>query len=215
MVSTGTTGTSTTGTGGRRGPGRPGNDLESVLAVAVEVFNERGYDGTSMDHLARRLGITKSAIYHHVRSKEELLGLALERAHAGLLAVAEQVRALDAPAVTRLERLVHDSVLELVRQFPYVTLLLRARGTTEVERRALARRRALDRLAAQLVDEAIADGDIRSDIDSAVAARMLFGLVNSLTEWYRPRPGDTGAEIARAVTTVAIEGLRTRPAAPN
>ena len=51
--------------------GRPGYDLESLLAVAVGVFNERGYDGTSMEDLSRRLGIGKSAIYHHVESKED------------------------------------------------------------------------------------------------------------------------------------------------
>ena len=34
--------------------GRPGYDLESLLAVAVTVFNERGYDGTSMEDLSRR-----------------------------------------------------------------------------------------------------------------------------------------------------------------
>ena len=53
--------------------GRPGYDLEAVLQVAVEVFNERGYDGASMEDLSRRLGIAKSGIYHHVSGKEELL----------------------------------------------------------------------------------------------------------------------------------------------
>lgn len=46
--------------------GRPGYDLDSLLRVAVAAFNERGYDGTSMEDLAARLGISKSAIYHHV-----------------------------------------------------------------------------------------------------------------------------------------------------
>ena len=41
---------------GRR-RGRPGYDLASVLAVAVELFNEKGYEGTSMRDLAARLGI--------------------------------------------------------------------------------------------------------------------------------------------------------------
>ncbi len=45
---------------GRRRRGRPGYDLASVLAVAVELFNERGYDGTSMRDLAARLGIAKN-----------------------------------------------------------------------------------------------------------------------------------------------------------
>ena len=53
--------------------GRPGYDLDTLLSVAVLVFNERGYEGTSMEDLAGRLGITKSAIYHHVSINEELL----------------------------------------------------------------------------------------------------------------------------------------------
>src|ERR1700712_4569849 len=70
--------------------GRPGHSLDSLLAVAVAVFNERGYEATSMDELAGRLGITKSAIYHHVPSKGELLRIALDRALDGLFAVTEE-----------------------------------------------------------------------------------------------------------------------------
>jgi AcrR family transcriptional regulator len=191
--------------------GRPGYDVASLLAVAVEVFNERGYDGTSMEDLARRLGIAKATIYHHVAGKEELLRLALDRALEGWSQVADRARALDAPATERLEYLVRGTVEVLQAELPYVTLLLRVRGNTEVERDALNRRRAFDRFVADLVAQAQRDGDIRPDIDSAVTARLLFGLVNSLVEWYRPRRGDAaGASLADAVCAVAFDGLRER-----
>ena len=99
--------------------------------MAVEIFNERGYDGTSMRDLSARLGIAKSAIYHHVAGKEELLSLALDRALTGLSAVADRARVLDAPAIERLEYLVRGSVEVLEAELPYVTLLLRVRGNTE------------------------------------------------------------------------------------
>ena len=63
---------------------------ESLLAVAVEVFNERGYDGTSMEHLSRAAGISKSSIYHHVRGKEDLLHRAVGRALDGLFGILEE-----------------------------------------------------------------------------------------------------------------------------
>jgi AcrR family transcriptional regulator len=187
--------------------GRPGYDLESLLAVAVTVFNERGYDGTSMDDLSRRLGISKSSIYYHVHSKEELLRLALDRGLDGLFAVAAEVEQEQAPAIERLERLVRGSVAVLADRLPYVTLLLRARGNSATERRALARRRQFDEIVADLVKEAEQDGDIRPDVDPAVTARLLFGMVNSLVEWYRPR-GTPG--LADAVCAVAFDGLRIR-----
>ncbi|MFC7571198.1 TetR/AcrR family transcriptional regulator [Klenkia terrae] len=112
--------------------GRPGHSLDSLLDVAVAVFNERGYEATSMDVLADRLGVTKSAIYHHVRSKVELLELALDRALDGLFAVLASTG--EGPAVDRLEQVVRGSVGVLVAELPFVTLLLRVRGNSPSRR---------------------------------------------------------------------------------
>jgi AcrR family transcriptional regulator len=193
--------------------GRPGYDLESLLAVAVAVFNERGYDGTSMEDLSHRLGISKSSIYYHVDSKADLLALALDRALDGLFCVADEVKASGEPAIVRLERLVRGSVQVLADRLPYVTLLLRAHGNTSTEREALARRREFDQIVADLVAEAEQDGDIRPDVDPAITARLLFGMVNSLVEWYRPgRRATSATELADAVCAVAFDGLRIRRA---
>jgi AcrR family transcriptional regulator len=196
----------TTATPPRRG--RPGYDLPALLARSVTVFNERGFDGTSMEDLSQGLGISKAAIYHHVRGKDALLGLALDHALVGLEAAAEEVRALDGPAVDRLEVLVRRSVEVLVDRLPYVTLLLRVRGNSTVERRALARRRQLDQLVADLVKEAVSEGDLQPDIDPALTARLLFGMVNSLTEWLKPKGKHNVDELVHAVSVVAFVGLR-------
>jgi AcrR family transcriptional regulator len=190
--------------------GRPGHDLESVLGGAVKVFNERGYDGTSMEDLSRELGITKSAIYHHVASKEELLRLATGRALDGLFAVLDEISALDAPAIARLEELTRRSVLLLVAELPFVTLLLRVRGNTTVERQALARRRSFDAAVADLVTQARDEGDLRPDVDPVLVARLLYGMINSVVEWYRPRGGRPG-ELADSIVAVAFDGLRVKP----
>lgn len=190
--------------------GRPGYDLDSLLSVAARVFNERGYDGTSMEDLSRKLGITKSAIYHHVPSKQELLRLAVNRALDGLFARVAELDGLDGPAIERLEHLVRGSVRVLTDQLPFVTLLLRVRGNTEVERAALARRREFDHIVAELAGQAVAEGDLRTDIEPATTARLLFGMVNSLIEWYKPRGDISGEALADAVAAVAFDGLRTR-----
>lgn len=196
--------------------GRPGYDLESLLAVAVAVFNERGYDGTSMGELSERLGIAKSSIYYHVQSKEDLLRLALDRALEGLFSLVAQVQASEEPAIGKLEQLVRGSVTVLTERLPYVTLLLRARGNTGTEREALARRRQLDQIVAGLVRRGQADGDIRPDVDPAVTARLLFGMVSSIGEWYRPARRQADDPLADAVRAMALDGLRVRrPSAPS
>jgi AcrR family transcriptional regulator len=191
---------------GRRG--RPGHDLESILRTAVRLFTERGYDATSMEDLSRALGIGKSAIYHHVPAKEELLRLATDRALDGLFEVAASVQTSPGRAIERLERLVRGSVAVLAAELPFVTLLLRVHGNTAAERDALARRREFDQFTASLVKQAVADGDLRPDIDPAVTARLLFGLVNSVTEWYRPGHAATDTDLADAICKLAFDGLR-------
>ena len=66
---------------------------ETLLSVAVQVFNERGYDGTSMEHLSKAAGISKSSIYHHVAGKEELLRRAVSRALDGLFGILDEEHA--------------------------------------------------------------------------------------------------------------------------
>ncbi len=91
---------------------------------------------------------------------------------------------------------------------PYVTLLLRVRGNTEVERRALARRRAFDKTVTALVSEAQAEGSLRSDIDASVVSRLAFGMINSIVEWYRPGGREDADRLADDVVAVVLDGLR-------
>ena len=188
--------------------GRPGLDLATVVERSVELFIEQGFDGTSMEDLARHLGISKSAIYHHVAGKDALLGVALDRALSGLEEAAFEVRAAQLSPGGRLELLVRRSVAVLVERLPYVTLLLRVHGNSDVERAALARRRQIDRLAAGLVQEAVQSGELRADADPSTTARLLFGMVNSVTEWLRPGNALTAEALADAVVALALDGLR-------
>ncbi|MFV8130366.1 TetR/AcrR family transcriptional regulator [Streptomyces syringium] len=184
---------------------------ESLLAVAVQVFIERGYDGTSMEHLSKAAGISKSSIYHHVKGKEELLRLAISRALDELFAVLREPDAEQGRAIDRLEYVTRRTVEVLMSELPYVTLLLRVRGNTDTERWAMERRREFDHEVAELLRRAAADGDLRADVEVRLATRLLFGMINSVVEWYRPGRGGaaTSDEVADAVIATAFAGLRT------
>ncbi|GAB3677439.1 TetR/AcrR family transcriptional regulator [Streptomyces sparsus] len=185
---------------------------DTLLTVAVRVFNERGYDGTSMEHLSQAAGISKSSIYHHVRSKEELLHRAISRALDGLFGILDEPAAREGRAVTRLEHVTRRTAEVLMAELPYVTLLLRVHGNTDTERWAMARRRDFDQQVADLLTRAAAEGDLRPDVDVRLATRLLFGMINSIAEWYRPeRAADSrdDAAVADAVVKIAFAGLRT------
>ena len=186
--------------------GRPGYDQQGILAISVAAFNEFGYEATSMGVLAERLGLSKSAIYHHVSSKEELLELALDQALGALEAVLAEPGAQTGSAGERLTYVIRRAVHVLVAELPSVTLLLRLRGNTEVERSALERRRRFDRAVSELVAAAADEGWLRPEVDPRLAERLVFGMINSIAEWYRP-DGDADA-LADTVVAVAVDGLR-------
>ncbi|MFV0320176.1 MAG: TetR/AcrR family transcriptional regulator [Microbacterium sp.] len=188
--------------------GRPGYDRDQVLAAAVQLFNEQGYDATSVADVASRLGLTKSALYHHFASKEELLRLALDDALDALEHALDRAVADSGTTSDHLRGVVEGAVEVLIARQPSVTLLLRVRGNTTVEQDALRRRRAFDQRVTALVREAQHEGLLRTDIDAAVATRLVFGMVNSLVEWYRPDGSVDPGELARDVLTVALDGLQ-------
>lgn len=190
--------------------GRPGYDQRQILEVAVQVFIEHGYDATSVASLAARLGLSKSALYHHYPSKEALLEVALEEAIGSLEEVLREFGAQAGTAGERLDYVLRAAVRVLVDKLPYVTLLLRVRGNSDIERAAVERRRAFDRDVTELVRGAQAEGTVRADIDASLATRLLFGMINSIVEWYRPTGAEGAAELADDVLAVALDGLRTR-----
>jgi hypothetical protein len=133
----------------------------------------------------------------------------VSRALDGLFAILDEPRAGEGRAVERLEYVVRRTVEVLTAELPYVTLLLRVRGNTGTERWALERRRDFDHRVAELLRAAAAEGDVRGDVEVRLATRLLFGMINSIVEWYRPDGrGTAEREIVDAVVLMAFGGLR-------
>nr|WP_252970553.1 TetR/AcrR family transcriptional regulator [Corynebacterium guaraldiae] len=187
--------------------GRPGYSREDVIRAAVRAFTARGYDATSMDNVASELGISKSALYHHISSKEEILELTVVQALKRLEAVAEDMAAADLSAGEKVRGLLRGSIEVLCSDPKSVALLLRLRGNSEVERSALERRRVLTRSVIPLVEEAQEEGAIRSDIEAPLLTRMIFGMINSTSDWYEPEGRIDAEELANTFESVVFSGL--------
>jgi AcrR family transcriptional regulator len=182
-------------------------DIDSLTDVALRVFAERGYDGASMDDVARAAGITKASIYHHVSGKEALLERGLGRALDALFAILDEPAATSGRAVERLRHIVSRVAETTLHLLPELTVLFRVRGTSRSEREALERRRQFDRVVTDIIAAAQREGDVRADLDPRLAARLIFGMSNSVVEWYRSGSSLGGEDVARAIAAIAFEGI--------
>jgi AcrR family transcriptional regulator len=182
-------------------------DIDSVTDVAFAIFAERGFDAASMEDVARAAGITKASIYHHVPSKEALLARGLERALQALFGVLEEPAARAGTARARLAHIVQRVAEITMSMRAEVSVLFRVRGNSTTERDAMERRRTFDAIVTELVREAQGAGEVRPDVEAAMIVRLIFGMSNSVVEWYRPGGRTPAAEIAAAVEAIAFAGV--------
>jgi len=192
--------------------GRPPYDLDDIVDIAVRVFLERGYDGTSMEDLARAAGITKSSFYYHVSGKEELLEHGVSRALDALFGALDEPGALEGRAVERLRHILRRMAMIVAERLPEVALLVRANGNTETEKRALERRREFDRAITRLMRQAIRDGDVRANAEPGLATRLMLGMAVSVVAWYQPEGSIRASALVDAVEDLAFHGLLTSQA---
>lgn len=188
--------------------GRPGYDRQTLVDLCVKVFNRHGYEATSMGMLADELGISKSAIYHHVKTKEEILQSALTEALDSLEAVMDDAEQTSGSAQAQIKTLLAGAVGVLIDKQPYVTLLLRLRGNSEVETQALFRRRNLTTRLAGLIAEAQAEGSVREATSPKVLARLVFGTINSLVDWYDTEKSAGTEQTSAVLIDLIFNGIK-------
>lgn len=186
-----------------------------MLEIIVQVFTDHGYDAATLEIIAKRLGLSKSAVYHHFDSKTEMLEMALDRVLGALEAVFDAPAANEGTAVERIGFVVRGAIKVACEQRTYLTLLLRLHGNSGVELRAMERRRAIDARMRALFAASVEEGTLRADIDPGLAERYTFGLINSIVEWYRPGGRFTPEDIAETVIKMLRGGLRPEGMALN
>jgi len=199
----------------------PDGKREAVLHTAVRMFLERSYAHTSMNDVATQLNITKPALYHYFRNKEEIL---VEIYRLGTDLIDEMLDAIEADKKSGLDK-VADFLAAYIRiisgDFGRAVVRLDDRELSKNARRQIrTRNREIDHRLRAIIDGGIADGSIAT-CDPKIAAFILAGAVNWMASWYEPRgPMDINAitkQYIRLLST-GLSGesdLSTAPAVPR
>lgn len=160
---------------------------ERTLTAAVELFYEAGYDNTTLDAVAERLGVTKPFIYSHFRSKSELLAEICARGISLSLDAMNSVTSLDVSATEKLALLARRFVIAVLEAQKFIAIFSREEKNLAPE--DLARinemRRDFDRKLTSLLRQGVADGEFDLP-DPHIAALAIGGMVSWAYVWYRP-----------------------------
>ena len=188
------------------------------MVAAVDSFARLGYQGTSIDRIAREVGVTKGAVYYHFRDKEELLFAAVKDRIGGF--ERDVLRAIPAAddAVTALKRVVDSCFFHATvsnhRRF-IITLMIEALDTHPGLSAQFGKvMRRMRTFLSDIVRRGQASGELRTDVDAETAATafmagimgaeiqhyqspeevqlrsILDALIEQVSAWLRPTQGD-------------------------
>jgi len=188
----------------------PGERRQQIISLAAGLFDQSGYSNTTMDDIAREVGVAKPTLYHYFPSKDDILH-AIHEEFIDLLISRHEARAGTGLQPEQLLLEAMADILELmethrghVRVFfeHHRELPAEARGPIRVKRDRY------EKIVEDLIGEGIEMGVLRQT-DAHLATLATFGMCNWAYQWYRPGGPLRSREIAYQFWNFLIYGLGT------
>jgi AcrR family transcriptional regulator len=200
-----------------RQPGRSATPLvserrEEILALAAQIFADKGYASTTVREIADAAGILSGSLYHHFDSKESMLD---EIMHGFLDHIVAQYRATvdkGGPPLEVLRALVHEAFTSLGGNPAALTVMINEFNfLVQFPRFAYLREGAeeTERLWVGVIEDGMRTGVFRSDIDPRMIYRFMRDSIWIGVRWYRPDGKFRPEEIADFYLDLILDGLVT------
>lgn len=180
---------------------------EAVLRMAAQVFNEKGYQASTLDEVAERLHVTKPTLYYYVKNKDEIL---YECVRIGLTMLQDAITEAGASGGSALDKLVaamHKYTEIVTMDFGMCLIRVGEDPLPPESQRKLRRMKAaIDKEFRELIRLGIEEGSI-APCDPKIAAFTLAGALSWIGRWYRPDGALSPDDIARQCIALLANGL--------
>ncbi len=186
--------------------------LGEILAHAVDVFYQRGYEGASMRDLSRATRMSLAGLYYYFGSKEKLLYLVQRHTFATILEhLREKLKGISDPE-ERVRAFVANHLqyflanLKAMKVLSHEDEVLRGEYGAEIA----AMKKEYYRICRELIEDLRRErpDQFGSAVPSRVAVMLLFGMMNWIYTWHNPRTDPGGEELARQTADIFLHGLR-------
>jgi AcrR family transcriptional regulator len=190
-----------------------------ILDAAAHVLSVRGFAGTRLTDVAEYAQLQAPAIYYYFSSREVLIE---EVMFCGISDMRQHLqRTLDAlppdtPSMDKIEAAVEAHLRHELELSDYTTASIRNSGQIPEHLRTRQKKEdaAYGRIWQQLFTNAVADGELRHDVDTTMARLLVMGALNWAAEWWDPGRGSVAA-IVSAAQMLVRSGLAPQTAAAD
>ncbi|MFN4972754.1 MAG: TetR/AcrR family transcriptional regulator [Bacteroidota bacterium] len=185
------------------------NRKEQIMQVAARLFNNKGYEATSMRDIASDLGMEAASLYHHIKSKEEILtAICFEMADRFITALKE-VNDIYFNAEERLRMAIQFHVQISCDNLDKTAVFLSEwRSLPEPHRSEFRKLRDNYEKQFRIIVKDGETEDIFDDVDEKFAALTILSSVNWIHQWYKPDGSMNPSQIAKKLADIIIGGIR-------
>lgn len=182
---------------------------KAIMTVAAELFARDGFGATSLNAIADALGVTKVALYYHIKNKEEILRLI----YLMVLNTAEEplrrIVAADLAPVEKLRSAVEHHIALTANASPALTVFYHERShlTGPFANEILLREKEYEHYFEQIIQEGIVKGAFKPHVDAKIITFGLLGMCHWLSQWYKSSGRYSPQQIADMFLDMVEGGL--------
>lgn len=189
---------------------KDGSRREELIKIATKLFMEKGYRTTSMQDIAKQMGIQKPSLYHYISSKEDILKEIVDITMNRLISSIEEIDRADISPVEKLERIIDSHITLICENLELFTVSLREINRFNAKgfwAHVVALRDKYEYHVRNILASGKKLGYFREDIDEKIIGFALLGCVNWTIRWYSPKGEKSPKEISNQWKKLFLNGL--------
>jgi TetR/AcrR family transcriptional regulator, cholesterol catabolism regulator len=183
---------------------------EQILAIAADLFAERGFAATTVREIADAAGILSGSLYHHFDSKEAMVEELLRDFSEDIMGAYRTEIASGADPVTVLRNLVRLAFEAICARWATVSVMVNEYNLlVSYPRFAFVQEvsEETEDLWVSVIERGMASGAFRADVEPRTIYRFLRDTIWVSVRWYRPEGRDGPADIADSYVAVLLDGI--------
>jgi len=180
-----------------------------LLDAAVDLFAANGFDGTSVQEIVERAAVTKGAMYHYFKSKDDLLYAIYHALISQQLADLDRILAAGLAPADAVRAIIVDLVETTTARLAEASVFSREMHKLAAEPMAAlrAQRRRYHETMRDLIARGQTDGSFASVASADTVTLIVFGIVNQLPQWYQPDGPKSPRQLADEMADFVLAAL--------
>ncbi len=163
--------------------------IKRIIDTATELFHENGYRSTTLEDVAKEIGITKAALYHYVSSKENLLSIIYIKALESIFKNTNKIAEMNLPPDEKIRLIISNHVKNIsIKSLSILSVFFAEENQLSPAdfKGIKAEKKKYNQILEKIIGEGIDQGVFR-DTDPKLQTYGILGMCNWIYKWYNPK----------------------------